>query len=103
MRYYLTIEEIDENKGNNRVVLLDSNDYAGGRYKSREFFVNDKLFSKIKSNPIFIRTVDTGGVGGKAGLYFIKDIYNVDGIYVSGSTYRTNPIQLFLEPTLTKE
>ncbi len=101
--FYLTIEEINENKGNNPVVLLDSKDYDGGMYKSRKFFVNDRLYSKIKSNPLFIRTVDTGGLDGKAGLYLIRDIYNADGIYVSGSTYRTNPIQIFLEPTLTKE
>lgn len=101
--FYLTIEEINENKGNNLVVLIDSKYYEGGKYKTRKFFVNDKLLSKIKANPLFIRTVDTGGLYGKAGLYSIRDIYNADGIYVNGSTYRTNPIQIFFEPTLTKE
>ena len=101
--YYLTMQEVEANKGPNKVMLLDSKDYKGGKYETREFFVNDKLLSKIKSNPLFIRTVDTGGIDGMAGLYFIKDIYNTDGIYVSGNTYRTNPIQVFFEPTLTIE
>ncbi len=100
--YYLTIQEIDANRGNNRVVLLDSKEYTGSRYVSREFLVNDKLLSKIKSNPLYIRTVDTGGIGGKAGLYLIKDAFDADGIFVSGNTYRTNPIQVFIEPTLTR-
>ena len=58
------------------------------------------LFNKIKSNPFFIRTVDTGSTEGRAGLYSIKDTFGVDGIFVEGATYRTNPIQLFIEPTL---
>ncbi|MEM0135081.1 MAG: N-6 DNA methylase [Thermoplasmatales archaeon] len=103
VNYYLTRLEVEENKGKNRVVLLDSKEYTGSKYLSKEFFVNDKLMSKIKSNPLFIRTVDTGGVEGKAGLYSIKEAFNVDGIFVSGNTYRTNPIQVFIEPTLTAE
>lgn len=101
--YYLTLQEIEANKGNNRVVLLNSKDYKGGKYESREFFINDKLFSKIKSNPLYIRTVDTGGLEGKAGLYSIKETFNADGIFVSGNTYRTNPIPVFINPTLTQE
>jgi len=101
--YYLTLQEIEENKGRNRVVLLDSKEYTGSKYVSKEFFVNDKLLSKIKSNPLFIRTVDTGGIEGKAGLYSIQHVFNTDGIFVSGNTYRTNPIQVFIEPTLSTE
>ena len=37
---------------------------------------------------------------GRAGLYTIKEDFNVDGIYVSKATYRTSPIQIFLKPEL---
>lgn len=101
--YYLTLKEIETNRGDNRVVLLDSKEYSGTNYTSKEFFVNDKLYSKIKSNPLYIRTVDTGGEKGKAGLYSIKETFGTDGIYVHGKTYRTNPIQIFIEPTLNSD
>ena len=32
----------------------------------------------------------------------IAEDFHVEGIYVSGNTYRTHPIQLFFEPTLTR-
>jgi hypothetical protein len=68
--------------------------------KKEMFFCERKLFRKIKSNPLYIRTVDTGSDDGRAGLYNIKDTFGVDGIFVSGATYRTNPIQIFIKPTL---
>ncbi len=100
VKYYLKQEELEKNKGNNKVILLDSKNYTGKSYSQKEFFVNNKLFNKIKSNPLFIRTVDTGSEEGRAGLYNIKKTFEVDGIFVSGATYRTNPIQLFITPTL---
>ena len=96
--FYLTLNEIESNMGNNRVVLLNSKSYSGGKYRKEEFYVNDSLYSRIKSNPLFIRTLDTGSLDGKAGLYSIGDEFGVDGIYVSGNTYRTSPIQIFLDP-----
>ncbi|MFX1385373.1 MAG: SAM-dependent DNA methyltransferase, partial [Promethearchaeota archaeon] len=33
----------------------------------------------------------------------ISEDFAVDGIYVSGNTYRTHPIQIFIEPTINKE
>ena len=55
------------------------------------------------NNILYARTVDTGSIDGRAGLGFIKEHFGVDGIYVSGNTYRTHPIQIFLEPELTYE
>ena len=98
--YYLKKKEILDNKGNKQVVLLNSKEYTGKSYSKQTFLVNNLLFNKIKSNPFFIRTVDTGSTEGRAGLYSIKDTFGVDGIFVEGATYRTNPIQLFIEPTL---
>ena len=100
VKYYLTLEELQNNKGDNKVLLLNSKEYKNGHYTTGVFFVNDYLYNKIINNPLFIRTVDTGSKDGMAGLYGIKEIFNVDGIFVSGQTYRTNPIQVFIEPEL---
>ncbi|BAB59862.1 TVG0727696 [Thermoplasma volcanium GSS1] len=99
--YYLTKKEIDNNPGNNKVLLLNSKEYKNGEYIKESFFVNDKLYEKIIRNPLFIRTVDTGNENGRAGLYYIKDVFGTDGIFVEGNTYRTNPIQVFIEPYLS--
>ena len=47
--------------------------------------------------------MDTGSENGRAGLHDIRKEFNADGIVVSGNTYRTNPIQLFVKPDLTRE
>jgi hypothetical protein len=46
--------------------------------------------------------VDTGSYEGRAGLSLIKEDFDADGIYVSGNTYRTSLIQIFLEPEILK-
>ena len=102
IRYYLKKEEIDQNTGEIEVTLLDSKEYNGEKYTKRKFSINESLYSKIKSNPIFLRTVDTGSEKGRAGLYSIPDYFDTDGIYVDGNTYRTNPIQVFIEPRLSE-
>jgi hypothetical protein len=101
-RFYLTYNELLENEGNNKVILLNSKDYRYGEYTKETFYVNDMMYERIISNPLFIRTLDTGSLNGKAGLYSIYDEYKVDGIFVKGQTYRTHPIQIFIEPKLTK-
>ena len=53
------------------------------------------------ANILYIRTVDTGSYNGRVGLGFVSEDFNVNGIYVSGNTYRTHPIQIFFEPTIT--
>jgi hypothetical protein len=40
---------------------------------------------------------------GRAGLYEVKEVFNVDGIFVSKSKHRTHPIQIFFEPIINKE
>ena len=52
---------------------------------------------------LYVRTVDTGSLNGRVGLGTIKEDFNVQGIYVSTNTYRTHPIQIFLEPELSLE
>ncbi len=63
--------------------------------------VNKNLHEKLHRNILYVRTVDTGSIDGRAGLGIVKEHFGVDGIYVSGNTYRTHPIQVFLNPELS--
>ncbi|QEE16116.1 N-6 DNA methylase [Promethearchaeum syntrophicum] len=99
--YYLKISEINSCLGSTNVNLIDSNDFNGSSYRKINFPVNQELFEKIKTNPLWIRTVDTGSWNGRAGLYSINEIFNVDGILVTKNTYRTNPIQIFFHTPIT--
>jgi hypothetical protein len=50
-----------------------------------------------------VRTLDTGGWDGRAGVYNVKETFGVDGIVVTKEKYRTHPIQLFITPELSEE
>ncbi len=65
--------------------------------------VNEKLKRIIESNILYIRTVDTGSYNGRAGLGQVNEDFDVCAIYVSYKTYRTHPIQIFLEPIISIE
>jgi len=99
--YYLTKEEVDENKGDFQLEVIDANDFIGTKYSKKHIFVNKSLIHKIVNNKLFIRTVDTGNINGRAGLYTIQEVFGVDGILVTKARYRTHPIQVFIEPTLS--
>lgn len=101
VKFYLDYGEIQNNTGDREVILLNSKNYVGGKYTKTTFHVNDSLYSKLKANPYFIRTVDTGSFHGKAGIYSIREEFNADGIFVKPPTYRTNPIQMFIQPELS--
>ncbi|MHA1755919.1 MAG: N-6 DNA methylase [Promethearchaeota archaeon] len=103
VKYYLTKEEVEKNKGNNKIIVIDTNKYLSNDYQRVFLYLNDNLRDKILSNILYIRTVDTGTPNGRAGLNVIRDDFKVDGIYVSKATYRTSPIQIFLKPPLTIE
>jgi type I restriction-modification system DNA methylase subunit len=98
--FYLTMDEVEKNKGTNPVSVIDVSIFDGKEYEKKILYVNDKLYEKIKSNILFVRTLDTGRQEGRAGLYVIKDVYGVDGILVSKEKYRTHPIQLFFSPSI---
>ena len=38
------------------------------------FFVDDRLDRRLRSNPLFVRTVDTGSENGRAGLHDIRNV-----------------------------
>lgn len=99
--FYLTVEEVEMNRGPYEVEVIDANTLVKSQYKKMKIYVNQRLFDKIKSNVLFIRTLDTGTADGKAGLYLIKEVFNVDGILVTKAKYRTHPIQLFISPKLS--
>jgi len=101
VKFYLTYDEIGKNPGNNRVVLVNSKEYRHGEYERETFSVNDDLYARIKSNPLYVRTVDKGTREGRSGIYSIIRDFGADGIFVKGPTYRTSPIQIFIDPPLS--
>ena len=103
VKYYLLNELVEKNSGNNEIKVIDTNEYVSNDYEKKLLRVNDFLKNKVQSNILYVRTVDTGSMEGRAGLNLIEDDFNVDGIYVSKATYRTSPIQIFLKPTISSE
>ena len=101
VQYYLLNGVIIQNQGNNDISVIDANNYQNNRYKTLILHVNNYLRNKIKTNILYVRTVDTGSYGGRVGLGIISEDFNVDGILVSGNTYRTHPIQIFFESIVT--
>ena len=103
VKYYLTLEEVEKNRGDFEIEVIDANAFNDKEYERRKIYVNKELYNKINSNVLFVRTVDTGSLNGRAGLYKIKDVFGVDGILVTKARYRTHPIQIFIEPRLSPE
>ena len=101
--YYLLAEEVNKNLGENEVTLLDANKYNNGNYKRLKCNVNENLYKKINANILYVRTLDTGSNDGRVGLNIIEEDFNVNGILVSGNTYRTHPIHIFLTPEIPIE
>ena len=103
VKYYLSREEVQNNKGEHEISVIDANKYENNRYRELTLSVNNDLNRKINSNILFVRTVDTGSHDGRVGLGIIKETFNVQGIYVSTNTYRTHPIQIFFMPEISLE
>ena len=103
VKYYLLKEEVQRSNGSNEIKVIDANDYKKNTYTKIILHLNDNLKEKIESNILYVRTVDTGSYNGRVGLGIIAKDFNVKGIYVSGNTYRTHPIQIFIEPRITQE
>ena len=103
IKYYLTIEEVEKNKGNNHLTVMDANNFNGKSYEKLKINVNDEYYHKIKSNNLWIRTVDTGSKEGRAGIYLINKSFKAEGILVTKAKYRTHPIQIFIEPILSND
>lgn len=100
--FNLLLKDVEKNKGNNKVEVINVNRFSGREYKRETIYVNDALYRKIKSNILYLRTIDTGSFNGRAGLYLIEEL-GVDSILLIEDRYRTYPIPLFLNPTISKE
>lgn len=59
IKYYLTIEEVEKNKGDFEIQVIDANAFNGKEYEKIKIYVNKELYDRIKSNVLFVRTVDT--------------------------------------------
>ena len=103
VKYYLLKEEVINNKGDNEIKAIDANEYNNNEYDRVTLHVNNNFKDKIESNILYIRTVDTGSQDGRVGLGIISEDFNVKGIYVSGNTYRTHPIQIFFIPKISQK
>lgn len=103
VRYYLHQTEIEQHPGNHPIRLVDANDFVGKEYRQFTAHIDENLFTRIKANPLFVRTLDSGRPDGRAGLYIIPEVYKADGIVITRFPYRTHPIHIFLEPTLPYE
>jgi methylase of polypeptide subunit release factors len=103
IKFYLTLDEVKKNKGQREVKLLDANNFSNCCFKFDTYLVNEKLYNEIKNNPLFVRTLDTGGWDGRVGIYNVRETFGVDGIVVTKEKYRTHPIQIFIEPALSEE
>ncbi len=101
--YYIRREDVQNNKGDNEVLVIDTSSYVSNEYLKKTINLNDEFANKVKSNILYVRTVDTGSYEGRAGLNYIREAFGVDGVYVSGNTYRTSPIQIMLEPIILEE
>ncbi|MFX1393067.1 MAG: N-6 DNA methylase [Promethearchaeota archaeon] len=103
VKYYLLNEKVLKNKGTNQIAVIDANYYKNNEYKRIKLKVNNVLKEKIESNILYVQTVDKGSIEGRVGLGLIEKDFDVKGIYVSSDTYRTHPIQIFLEPQISIE
>jgi hypothetical protein len=99
--YYLQHDEVLKNSGPFEISVIDANKYENTRYRELTLKVNKNLQEKLHRNILYARTVDTGSIDGRAGIGIVKEHFGVDGIYVSENTYRTHPIQIFLNPELS--
>lgn len=103
IKFYLTIDEIEKNKGSKEIKLLDANNFSNGYFRFNTYSVNEKLYKKLQKNPLFVRTLDTGSWEGRVGIYNVKEVFSVDGIVVTKEKYRTHPIQIFITPELSTD
>jgi len=103
VRFYLLMSEVESSPGGCSVSLIDSSSYSpsSSSYRRVDATVSAALARRIQQNDIWVRTIDTGSEHGLAGFYSVKESFCADGIVVgSNFTYRTSPIQVFLDPPL---
>jgi len=99
VKLYLTRKDIERHPGDYEVTVLDVNNY-----KPIKIHVSKALAERIRKNILFLKTLDTGSIEGRAGLYRHRDVFGVEGLLVTRAfTYRTHPIQVFFEDDIEPE
>jgi len=99
VKYHLHYRIIEAHRGEYPLRVIDANQFDGKAYRQAVIFVDAWLHERVRANPLFVRTLDTGSPNGRAGLYLIPEVYGTEGIRDDRMSNR-NPVQLFLEPTL---
>ena len=102
VKFYLTLEKVNKNKGDKIIKLLDVNSFSNGYFKFNIYKVNQSFYKILQANPLFVRTLDTGRWEGRVGIYNAKEVFGVDGIVVTKEKYRTHPIQIFVGLNLSR-
>jgi methylase of polypeptide subunit release factors len=100
--FHLSRGYVESHSGPIEITVVNANGYSGSEYPLQEIYVDAEASRRIGESLLWIRTVDTGSEGGRAGLRLISEDFGegVDGIYAPEREYRTHPIQIFTEPVL---
>ncbi|MEO0250319.1 MAG: SAM-dependent DNA methyltransferase, partial [candidate division WOR-3 bacterium] len=83
VEYYLYRETVERHSGTLPLKVVDANEFDGKEYRQYRVCVDELLHQKVRANPLFVRTLDTGALEGRAGLYLIPEVFHADGILVS--------------------
>lgn len=102
VKFYLHSNDVYQNVGNHELMAIDANHYDSGKYADMRIQVSTALYTRIMANPIYVRTVDSGSIQRRAGLGLIRKDFHADAI-VASKTYRTHPIQLFIDPPISAD
>jgi len=97
VKFYLKSDEVAAHHGDMERTVVDVNHYDGNEYKRMKISIDYFLNRYLALNDLYVRTIDTGKAGKRVGLYSIEQDFHALGLLVTGNTYRTNPIQIFIE------
>jgi hypothetical protein len=99
--FHLTAEYVGRHPGPFEVEVVNASDWKGG-YGREVIALDGEARDRVEGNLLWLRTVDTGSEGGRAGLRLIEETFGegTAGIYAPEGATRTQPIQVFSEPAL---
>ena len=105
IKFHLRLEDLRGMEGDRCISAIDANsfDRASRTYRRLKICLDEQGFRLVKSNILFLRTLDTGSVNGRAGIYVVREEFGVDAVIVTSNTYRTHPIHIVFQPQLSVE
>jgi len=101
--FYLSESDLLASPGTFRTTVVDVSHFSKRKYTEREYMVDKDTLSLIRRNKLFLRTLDSGSMEGRCGLYNVGEEFNADAIVVSGKRYRTHPIQIVFDSLPAEE